>query len=531
MSLPKNAPQPLLFGVSNLIGDCFAKDDPYRLFHEIIYPKLLAAREELAECYCQENGRPGREPVLLLGISILQFMEKQPDRQAMHMLKYHLGWKFALGQEVGLEAMDSSLLSYFRRRLLKSDKARLVFDAILSGLVEAGLVPRRGKRRLDSTHVLGLLADLSEAEKLQETMRVALEFLQKNGIALPEWSERMMERYVQSRPDWRMTKDDARAYCQKLGGDLLVLLDWLLQHQAELVNRKPLNLLQRVYTESFTMEDGALQFTGPQPGSLINPHEPEAKLGCKRDTRWNGFKGQVGETVPEHKAEKGEPTSAFITTVQVQDANEHDIKALPEIREAEKSAGLENAEQRFVDSAYISGAELREEKAAGGELMGEMQASLAEHPAKKEGFVISADGKHAVCPMGHSNDSCKVCHQGNRDVDYNRLIWSKPCGSCPRRDSCVGKNGERFVTTRLDYPLLHARREEQNTEQFKTQMRQRNGVEGTISELVRGYGLRRTRYRGKKKTQLWMWMVGAACNVNRWLRRMRWEMQHQAVAA
>lgn len=61
------------------------------------------------------------------------------------------------------------------------------------------------------------------------------------------------------------------------------------------------------------------------------------------------------------------------------------------------------------------------------------------------------------------------------------------------------------------------------TEVFKKRMHKRNGVEGTISELKRGYGLRRCRYRGLIKTGLQNYLIGAACNIKRWARRMAWE--------
>jgi len=34
--------------------------------------------------------------VVLLGVLILQFLERVPDRQAVELVKYHLGWKLAL---------------------------------------------------------------------------------------------------------------------------------------------------------------------------------------------------------------------------------------------------------------------------------------------------------------------------------------------------------------------------------------------------------------------------------------------------
>ena len=47
----------------------------------------------MAQCYKPENGRPGIEPVVLLGVLIFQFLERVPDRQAAELVKYHLGWK------------------------------------------------------------------------------------------------------------------------------------------------------------------------------------------------------------------------------------------------------------------------------------------------------------------------------------------------------------------------------------------------------------------------------------------------------
>jgi Transposase DDE domain len=49
-------------------------------------------------------------------------------------------------------------------------------------------------------------------------------------------------------------------------------------------------------------------------------------------------------------------------------------------------------------------------------------------------------------------------------------------------------------------------------------MHQRNAIEGTLSELTRGHGLRRSRYRGFGKVELQNLLIGTACNIKRWLR-------------
>ncbi len=48
------------------------------------------------------------------------------------------------------------------------------------------------------------------------------------------------------------------------------------------------------------------------------------------------------------------------------------------------------------------------------------------------------------------------------------------------------------------------------------------------SELVRGYGLRRCRYKGKKKTGLQAQFTATACNLRRWACRLCWEERKMA---
>jgi transposase len=69
------------------------------------------------------------------------------------------------------------------------------------------------------------------------------------------------------------------------------------------------------------------------------------------------------------------------------------------------------------------------------------------------------------------------------------------------------------------------------TEEFKRGVKQRNAIEGTISELVRGFGMRRTRYRGRTRTRLANYCIGAACNVRRWMRLPAWETDEAGAEA
>jgi len=72
--------------------------------------------------------------------------------------------------------------------------------------------------------------------------------------------------------------------------------------------------------------------------------------------------------------------------------------------------------------------------------------------------------------------------------------------------------------------VWQSRRREQKTQAFAQQMKHRNGIEGTQSELVRAHGIRRARYRGWAKVRLQHYFAAAACNLKRWIRRKVWEL-------
>ena len=86
MSLPAFSAQSELFSTAALSGDLFAATDRYRLFALKVYPALAGIRAKLEACYCADNGRVAIEPVLLLGVSLLQYLEAVPDRQAVDLL-------------------------------------------------------------------------------------------------------------------------------------------------------------------------------------------------------------------------------------------------------------------------------------------------------------------------------------------------------------------------------------------------------------------------------------------------------------
>jgi hypothetical protein len=154
-----------------------------------------------------------------------------------------------------------------------------------------------------------------------------------------------------------------------------------------------------------------------------------------------------------------------------------------------------------------------------------------------EAFQVQVEERVAVCPAGQpSSNVSRLEEKQTGKVNY-RIEGSKgTCGTCPLRDPWVsaGQNHRTRVVGEL-HSLLQARRQEMQTAAFKKEMHRRNGIEGTQSERVRGYGLRHARYRGKAKVRLQNYFIGAAGNIRRLFRRIQWQVargfQAQALPA
>src|ERR1700677_902349 len=66
-----------------------------------------------------------------------------PDREAVELVKYHLGWKLALNLKLSEGGFHPTTLVYFRQRLIEHAKADVAMRAVLEAFQKEGLVPKR----------------------------------------------------------------------------------------------------------------------------------------------------------------------------------------------------------------------------------------------------------------------------------------------------------------------------------------------------------------------------------------------------
>jgi transposase len=133
-------------------------------------------------------------------------------------------------------------------------------------------------------------------------------------------------------------------------------------------------------------------------------------------------------------------------------------------------------------------------------------------------FVIDWERQIVTYPQGHTSVGW-YSHQDEcaEPRIFVRFVRSD-CLNCPSRAQCVYSQTRprslRFRPKEQHLALQKARRR-QTTEEFKQACVRRAGVEGTISQGTRVFGLRRSRYIGPAKTHLQHVCTAVAINLMR----------------
>jgi hypothetical protein len=386
------------------------------------------------------------EPVLLLGVSLLQYLEAMPDRQAVELLRYHAGWNFALNRHVGDEVFHPTTLVNFRQRLLEHELRTIGFETVLQALMDAGLVARKNRQRLDSTQMLGRVSRISRLDCVRETLRLALQELDERVPAdqRPAWWTQLRERYVETQTDYRASDETFARKLVEAGHDTQKLLAWLsIEIGQPFASGKQAQLLARIFTEQFEVADsGTASAKSKQDLSserVQNPHDPDATYAAKgegeRKKEHVGYKVQVAETVNQTPLCSGEPTNNFIVGIVTHAARESDEEGDLKMEAEQKAMGLEKPEVKYVDAAYISTQKLMEATAEGRQLIGPAPGGTNRQGRfASDNFQVTLEQRMAVCPAGHKNTQCSsLTEKATGRVAFRfewkpRLARSVSCG-------------------------------------------------------------------------------------------------------
>jgi transposase len=552
MSLKPQPLRPIAESVRRTCEQLLDEKDPLRIIGDRLSD--FVRDEDFADLYASE-GRPAISPAVLVGVTLLQFLENLSDRAATRMVRMRLDWKYALHLPLTYAGFDPSVLSDFRDRLERreGEGARRVLDKLLARLKEIGMLRAHGTQRTDSLSVLGAVRDLTRLELAMESVRLALRALQDDaeGLAwllasflaerLDEWSERYAhwtqeERLV--REGGEAGRREAARLAAVSGEDARTLLKALQEPTtpARLRTLPAVVVLASMFEQQYEVSDEAVrwrdkvQVSGEQ--TLQTPHDPDVRWSCKRGEGWRGFKLQVTETVEED-------LPRVITDVHTHSACGNDSQQLSGIHERLQERGL-LPQTHLADTTYISGENMAESEQRGVYLLGpaypdtSAQARL-EGGVTQEQFEVDYERQQVRCPGGAVSKQWLLAREHGVVRGVQIAFDAKDCAGCALYSRCVMSKSMAPVGRRLllvnHRERIMQRRQEQRTPEFRQQYRKRSGVEASLSEGVRAHGLRRARYVGLVRVSVQHLLTAASINlkrVARWVAGLKREEQRAA---
>src|SRR4051812_28510380 len=257
MSLKPDPIQPVPEETARVARAAFRKGNP-----------LLGLRDELGAIFADADfaalfpklGQPALPPWRLALVTLLQFRENLPDRQAAEAVRGRIDWKYLLGLELIDPGFDHSVLCEFRSRLLAGSAEERLLGKLLEACQARDLLKARGRQRTDATHVLASIRTLNRLELLGETLRAALNEL---ATVAPGWlrsaaPRAWYERYARRVEDGRLPRAAAEreAYARTVGENGFALLDRLDRPEtaAELRGLPKVLILRQVWARQFVRE-------------------------------------------------------------------------------------------------------------------------------------------------------------------------------------------------------------------------------------------------------------------------------------
>ena len=132
--------------------------------------------------------------------------------------------------------------------------------------------------------------------------------------------------------------------------------------------------------------------------------------------------------------------------------------------------------------------------------------------------MVDWEQQQVHCPQGQV--SAKWWEHGGGQGSRPIIVEfaKQTCAPCPVRVACTRakRRGRRLgLPPRAEAEAVADARAWYASAEGKAQYAQRAGIEGTLSQGVRAFGLRRTRYWGVAKTHLQHVAIAAAINVDR----------------
>lgn len=419
--------------------------------------------EIVAELYCEDNGRPSIDPVVLIKMVMIQHLYGIPSlRRTAQEVQMNIGYRWFLGYCLQEETPHFSTISYNFRHRFNSETVDKIFAWILEEVAEAGYLSPSAVF-IDGTHIKANANTKKQvkAEVPVAAKRYAKELMEEVNADREEHGKKALDDNDEP-PKPKKKKDNTSKK--------------KLKHRKKEAKKKTV-------TKSVTDPESGMFVKGEHKRQFAY----EAHTACDK----NGF---VLEAV-------------------VTPGNVHDSVAFDDVYDklTEKYSEIETivadsayktphiAKKVFDDERILSTAYKRPQTMKGG------------HEWWK--YVYDEHYDCIICPEYQVLNYSTTSREGYREYKSNPEI----CKSCPTREKCTkSKDCIKTVTRHIWQDYIELCEDIRYTPKYKKLYEQRKEkIERVFADAKEKHAMRYTPYRGLDQVSNWVRLKFACMNLKK----------------
>jgi hypothetical protein len=412
-----------------------------------------------------------------------------------------------MGVDDFFEGIGATTFSLMRARLVAHDADGALFQRTLERAVQKGIFKQPLTAVIDSSPVHGAGAVASTYELVRKMMGRLARAMGANLDA--ELAAKVLG-LAAAKPDidWqdRAVRKEHLGELVELAATLLgsAAADKELMADPEVAEAAGL-LSQVVLQDVEATEQGPAIREGVAPDRVVSHSDPEMRHGRKSASR--RFDGHKLDVIIDEASE-------LVLGVEVRAGNAGDGEgAAPLLGSVQSIAGIEVA-TLLGDMAYSDGDVREAVEAQGTELVAKVPPTTNSGRFAKTEFGIDLEAGTVTCPAGQTTSDARRAkdHKGRPATMF--YFDTATCEICPLRERCTAGKGGRTIMVGRHHRRIEAARAAQAEPGTKALLRRRSKVERKIDHL-QDLGMRKARYRGRRKTRLQALLAATVANLKR----------------
>ncbi len=441
----------------------------------------------VAKEYCEELGRPAKEPEKMFKLLFLQIKDLLSDREVIDRAKTDMAYKYFLDINPEDDVPCYSLLSIFRNTKIKEEAIlEEMLQETVKQAIEKGVV-KSNSIIVDAAHTQSKAVKRTPTQVLRELSKELRKEIYRTN---PEMKDKFP-----TKPSDEDTLEAEIEYTNKL---IAVIKNEITDETSKKITNKVKHIDELLKSDKIK--------------EIQSAYDKDAKQGYKSETNsFFGYKNHIAMT-----------EDRIITGLEVTTGEAPDGKYMKKLVEKSQKSGID-VKEVIGDRAYSGRENLDYGKEEGIKIIARLNPVISNSQKMKDGFEYIKDADTLRCPAGNLAKrkqyrlECIKKDGGKRNATMEYTFDIKKCETCSQREKCE-LNKSKHKTYMISIPSnTHKEQQEfENTEYFKNKMRyERYKIEAKNGEIKQAHGLCKAKYMGLSRVRIQSYITCIVANIKR----------------